>query len=54
MSLEKDGYHYALYNGKEYLIWSEPNYEDFTIELLGYYPFTVSLFDITLIKKTFS
>ena len=54
MSLEKSGYHYALYNGKEYPIWSEPDYKDYTIELLGDYPFTVNLFDIKVIKKTFS
>lgn len=54
MSLERSGYHYALYNGKEYPIWSEPDYKDYTIELLDFYPFTVSLFDIKIIKKTFS
>ena len=53
MSLEKSGYTKAKYNKKTYLIYSEINFEDYTIELLdaNYIPFTVKLCDVKLLKE---
>lgn len=52
MSLEKSGYTKAKYRKKIYRIFSEINYNDYTIELLdgNNIPFTVRVCDIKLMK----
>ena len=53
MSLEANGYIKAKYHGKIHNIYSEPNYEDYTIELIDGdgCVFEVKLCDVDLIKK---
>ncbi len=53
MSLEKDGYTKAKYKKKMYNIFSEIDYENYTLELIDEndYVFPVKLHEVKLVKE---
>ena len=53
MYLESNGFLTANYRGRVFNIFSEPNENDYTIELIDsdFHVFTVNLSDVTLIQE---